>query len=146
MLTHNWNNHAISQLTEATKIGKYDVPASYVNVTQMCQAHEKQFNDYARLESTKAFWDALRAETGILVSGLVITIKGGNDKKIQGTWAHSEIAIDCAQWVSAIVSYLGKPGFTQAYFISSRNRGAATTSTPHTNLGGNIKLARLNTW
>jgi hypothetical protein len=27
MLTHNWNNHAISQLTEATKVGKYDVPA-----------------------------------------------------------------------------------------------------------------------
>jgi KilA-N domain len=71
-----------------------------VNVTQMCQANEKQFNDYGRLESTKTFWDALSAETGIPVSGLVITIKGGNDKKIQGTWTHPEIAIDCAQWVN----------------------------------------------
>lgn len=92
MLTHNWNNHAIWQLTEATKIGKYDVPASYVNVTQMCQANEKQFNDYSRLEITKAYLDGLSADTGIPVSGLVITIKGGNDKQNQGSWAHPEVA------------------------------------------------------
>lgn len=100
MLTHNWNNHAICQLTEATKIGKYDIPASYVNMTQMCQAHEKQFSDYSRLESTKAFLEGLSVDMGIPVSGLIITIKGGYDKQSQGTWAHPEVAIDCAQWVN----------------------------------------------
>lgn len=100
MLTHNWNNHAITQLTETTKIGKFDVPASYVNATQMCQACGKQFNDYARLDSTNAYWEGLSLETGIPVSNLVITVRGRGDKIPQGTWAHPEIAIDCAQWVS----------------------------------------------
>ncbi|RUS94160.1 hypothetical protein DSM106972_094190 [Dulcicalothrix desertica PCC 7102] len=100
MLTHNWNNQAICQLTETTKIGKYDVPASYVNVTQMCQANEKQWGHYAALDSTKAYLEGLSADIGIPISGLVISIKGGNDKQNQGTWVHSEVAIDCAQWVS----------------------------------------------
>lgn len=100
MLIHDWNNHAIAQLVEPTKIAKYEVPAGYVNATQICQACGKQFNDYARLESTKAYWEGLSLETGISLSNLVITIKGRGDKVEQGTWTHPEIAMDLAQWVS----------------------------------------------
>ena len=100
LITHDWNGSAIAQLSEATKIAKYDVPAGYANTTQMCKACGKLFADYARLDSTEAYWQALSADMGIPISGLVITIKGGNNKQIQGTWTHPEIAIDLAQWVS----------------------------------------------
>jgi hypothetical protein len=72
---------AIAQLTEDTKIAKYHVRASYVNLTQMCQANDKKLNNYMRMEGTKAYWEALSTETRISVSALVITIKGGNDKQ-----------------------------------------------------------------
>lgn len=97
---HTWNGSDISQLKEDTKISKYDVPAGYVNATQMCFSCNKQFNDYARLESTKAYWEGLQKETGIPVSNLVFSIRGRADKIPQGTWVHPEIAIDLAQWVS----------------------------------------------
>jgi prophage antirepressor-like protein len=106
--THSFNNHSIDQLTQETRFTKFNVPAGYVNATQMCKAGGKRWNHYASLDSTKAYWEALSAEAGIPasaetgnpVSGLVISIKGGNDKQVQGTWVHPEIAIDLAQWVS----------------------------------------------
>ncbi len=119
MLVHNWNSHAISQLTETTKIGKYDVPATYVNVTQMCKACNKQFNDYARLDTTKAYWEGLSLETGIPVSNLVITIKGRGDKISQGTWTHPEIAIDCAQWVNVEFRIWANRALRQIISVSS---------------------------
>jgi len=97
---HNWNGSAITQLSTFAKIGKFDIPAGYVSATEMCKACGKQFNDYARLDSTKTYWGALSIETGIPVSNLVISIKGRGDKIEQGTWIHPEIAIDLAQWVS----------------------------------------------
>lgn len=100
MFIHDWNGKSITQLTSDTKISKFDIPAGYVNVTTMCGACGKLWADYARLESTKAFWEGLSTDMGIPIPELVISIKGGNDKQAQGTWAYSEIAIDCAQWVS----------------------------------------------
>ncbi|MEH1822109.1 MAG: KilA-N domain-containing protein [Nostoc sp.] len=99
LVTHDWNGSAIAQLSEVTRIAKHDVPAGYVNATQMCKACNKQFNDYARLESTKEYWEGLSRFTGIPVDLLVMTnLKGRNDQR--GTWAHPEIAIDLAKWVS----------------------------------------------
>ncbi|MEH2148599.1 KilA-N domain-containing protein [Nostoc sp.] len=100
LVTHDWNGSAIAQLSEATKIAKYDVPTGYVSATQMCKACSKQWADYARLESSKAYWDGLSLETGIPVSKLVLSIKGRGDRVDRGTWVHPEIAIDLAQWVS----------------------------------------------
>lgn len=99
MLTHNWNNHAICQLTEATKIGKYDVPASYVNVTQMCQAKGKQWGHYAALDSTKAYWQGLSLEVNIPIDRLVIQIMEGKNEQ-RCTWVHSKIAEHCYSWCS----------------------------------------------
>ena len=100
LITHNWNGSAIAQLTENTRIGKYDLPASYVNATQMCNACGKLWADFARLESTKAYWEGLSLDMGIPISKLVIKVKGRADTIQQGTWVHPEIAIDLAQWVS----------------------------------------------
>ncbi|MFN6538319.1 MAG: KilA-N domain-containing protein [Nostoc sp. EkiNYC01] len=99
LVTHDWNGSAIAQLSEATKIAKYDVPTSYVNATQMCKACNKLWADYARLESTKAYWEGLSMSMGITIDLLVITIATGKNHH-RGTWVHPEIAIDLAQWVS----------------------------------------------
>lgn len=100
LVTHDWNGSAIAQLAETTKISKYDVPAGYVNATQMCQACGKKWAHYASLDSTKDYWNKLSTDIGIPISELVVSIKGGNNKEIQGTWTHPEIAIDLAQWVN----------------------------------------------
>jgi len=101
-IVHNWNGSPIAQLLVSTKIGKFDVPASYVNGTQMCKACGKLWAHYASLSTTKAYWQALSTDTGIPISELAIAIKGGDEsaRKNQGTWVHPEIAIDLAQWVS----------------------------------------------
>jgi KilA-N domain len=97
---HFYNNQPINQLSEETIIAEFNIPVGYVNATQMCQSCDKLFADYARLKNSKAYWEALSADMGIPISGLVISIKGGNDKQAQSTWVHPEIAIDLAQWVS----------------------------------------------
>lgn len=73
----------------------------YINATALCKSVKKQFYDYSRLSSTKEFLDVLSTETGIPVSELVRTIKGGNNLELQGTWVHPDVAINLAQWASA---------------------------------------------
>jgi hypothetical protein len=97
---HDWQGNSITQLKEKTLIASFEIPAGYVNATQMCKACGKQWGHYASLDSTKAYWEVLSAEIGIPISGLIISIKGGNDKEAQGTWVHPEVGIDLAQWVS----------------------------------------------
>lgn len=72
----------------------------YINATAMCQATGKQFHDYFRIGPTQAFLSELESETGIPVSELVISIKGG-DVSQQGTWVHPQVAINLGQWCSA---------------------------------------------
>jgi hypothetical protein len=77
---------------------------SYVNLTQMCGVGNKLVADYLRLESTNEYLVALSVNMGIPILsqnkalGLVEVKKGGN--QTPGTWAHPEVAIDCAQWVN----------------------------------------------
>ncbi len=70
----------------------------YIHATAMCKAAGKLFNDYSRLDTTKAFMAALSAGTGIPVSILIKTLRGGNGP--QGTWVHPKVAIHLAQWLS----------------------------------------------
>jgi hypothetical protein len=72
----------------------------------MAQACGKQINDYTRTDNktVQAFLQELSTETGIPVSGvdgLIQSRKGGNNKILQGTWGHPQVAIHCAQWCSA---------------------------------------------
>jgi hypothetical protein len=71
----------------------------YVNATAMCKAVGKQFNDYSRNASTKEFLGELSSDTGIPVTGLIVTVQGGLPKH-QGTWVHPKVAINLAQWLS----------------------------------------------
>jgi hypothetical protein len=71
----------------------------YINATAMCKASGKQFNDYVRIGPTKAFLTELSSETGLPVSGIIQSIKGGSADR-QGTWVHPQVAIHLAQWLS----------------------------------------------
>lgn len=94
LIKHDYKGSAISQREKD----------NYVNLTQMCKAGEKLVADYLRLDSTNEYLSALSVETGIPITsedktlGLVEVKKGGN--QTQGTWAHPEVAIDCARWVN----------------------------------------------
>ncbi len=78
----------------------YQRPADgYINATSLCQASNKRWNDYVVLASTKSFLASLSTETGIPVSTLVQSMKGG-DVRHQGTWVHPQVAINLAQWLS----------------------------------------------
>lgn len=71
----------------------------YINATAMCQAAGKNWNDYSRLNGTQAFLPELAADTGIPVSELVQSVRGGDPWR-QGTWVHPQVAIHLAQWLS----------------------------------------------
>ena len=71
----------------------------YINATAMCQAADRRFNDYTRLDGTRAFIQALSAETGIPATELIQVLRGGNPA-LQGTWVHPQVAIHLAQWLS----------------------------------------------
>ena len=95
IIKHKFDNHQIAQRSED----------GYVNLTQLCKAGEKKVNDYMRRTETEELLAALALDTGIPATSdeassgvLVEVLQGGN--KAQGTWAHPEVAIDCAMWVS----------------------------------------------
>lgn len=71
----------------------------YINATAMCKSVSKQFNDYSRLKSTKQFFIELSCDTGIHVSDLNQSLRGGYPEN-QGTWVHPDIAVNLAQWLS----------------------------------------------
>lgn len=72
----------------------------YINATAMCRASGKRWNDYYSTGPTTAFLKALASETGITVSDLAQSHRGG-DPRLQGTWVHPQVAINLAQWCSA---------------------------------------------
>lgn len=71
----------------------------YVNATAMCKAGRKNFADYSRLSSTKAFIAELSSVMGFPINELVQSIRGGNPT-LQGTWVHPQVAIHLARWLS----------------------------------------------
>jgi hypothetical protein len=71
----------------------------YIDVTNLCKAGRKEFKHWNSLEKTKAFLRILSSEVAITTSKLIEIVSGGNFKN-QGTWAHPQVAINIAQWIS----------------------------------------------
>ncbi len=95
IVKHQFEDHSIGQREQD----------GYVNLTQLCKAGGKKVSHYMLLDSTKELLSALAEDAGITAtdnhagsSHFVEVIQGAG--KAQGTWAHPEVAIDCAQWVS----------------------------------------------
>ena len=86
IVQHEFNGNPIRQR----------VSDDYVSLTDMAKAGGKLIADYLRLESTKAYIQALSDAMGIPIGDLIVNKPGSRT----GTMAHPEIAMDCAQWVS----------------------------------------------
>ena len=71
----------------------------YINATAMCAVAGRPWNRYWDTRPTKEFVKALSAETGIPVSELIQSVRGGIPE-LQGTWVHPQVAIHLAQWLS----------------------------------------------
>lgn len=72
----------------------------YVNATAMCKAAGKFFGNYRQNASTEAFLAELSSVIGIPITALVVTIQGGKNPELQGTWVHPKVAIHLGQWCS----------------------------------------------
>ena len=68
----------------------------YINATELCQAGEKNFNDWYRLDTTKELIQQLSNDLGIVSSLLVETKKCNRN----GPWIHPDLSIQLAQWIS----------------------------------------------
>jgi hypothetical protein len=82
---------------------EYREEHGFINITDLCKAGGKKFNDWNRLDKTKKYLQVLSTETGIPVSGLINIGSGSktlNDTK-NLTWAHPQVSINIAQWISA---------------------------------------------
>jgi hypothetical protein len=82
---------------------------NFINATKMCKAFNKKFNDWYRLNSTKELIKTLekilisKSKNEESASLIVVDIKYGNSKKFkQGSWIHSDLAIQLAQWLSPL--------------------------------------------
>jgi hypothetical protein len=98
--------------TEIEKIGEYKLQPldlgndlyienredGYIDVTNLCKAGGKVFNDWHSLDKTKEYLKTLSNNIGIMLSLLVIhqTDTTAN----QATWVHPYVAINIAQWIS----------------------------------------------
>ena len=71
----------------------------YINATAMCKAAGKLWADYRRLKATGEYLNALSADMGIPITGLIQSLSGGIPE-LQGTWVHPQVAVHLAQWLS----------------------------------------------
>ena len=73
---------------------------NYINATQLCQAGDKLFADWYRLNTTKQLINEAESDMGIPISQLIDIKKGNSNDFHQGTWIHPDLAIQLAQWIS----------------------------------------------
>jgi hypothetical protein len=72
----------------------------YVNATLLCKAAGKRIDNWMRLTGTKKIIKELYRSLTCEETDLISIIQGGNDKLSQGTYLHSDLGIQLAQWIS----------------------------------------------
>lgn len=75
-------------------------PDGYVNATKLCQVAGKQWKNYYSNAKTKEFLQALGEFVNLPIKSLVEIGKS----RICHTWAHPDVAIHLAQWLSPHVA------------------------------------------
>ena len=68
---------------------------NYIDAIKLCQAGNKNFNDWISLESTKELINILENDTGIPASKLVDV-----DNENNSAWIHPNMVIELAHWIS----------------------------------------------
>lgn len=118
IISHDFNDNLINQLSEDTEINGVMVPKGYVNLNQMCSANGKKLNGFTRLKSSSAFIILLDekietethsaegsqipapSSTKVSVSPCVISIPNliGGDGD---TYGEIRLALKVAAWISS---------------------------------------------
>jgi hypothetical protein len=80
----------------------FDTENETVNATDMLKLFpNKRMNDFLDNKQTREFIKELEnTETDIPASAVIQIVKGGNNKKSQGTWMHKLLAYKFASWLS----------------------------------------------
>jgi hypothetical protein len=77
---------------------EYREEDGFINITNLCKAGGKQFKHWNSIDKTKRFLDVLSSTVGIATFELLKQEQGGNGER--HTWAHPQVAINIAQWIS----------------------------------------------
>ena len=72
----------------------------FINVTKLCMEGEKRFLKWNENKSSELFINEVSSSTRIRVDDILITITGGNQPLIRGTYAHPDLVPHIASWVS----------------------------------------------
>lgn len=105
-----WNDAAIARRDED----------GYANATAMCQANGKRWYDYERIDTTKAYIQALATSLDLTPADLVITTTTGPNE-FRGTWIHPRLAVDLARWISPAFAV-----WMDGWFLEQINQPPAT--------------------
>lgn len=85
-------------LNDIVICSRYD---GYINVTQLCQAGKKgEIKNWNQTKKSKDFMESLSRSVGIPTDRLMQTVSNGLNE-LRGTWAHPQVAINIAQWISS---------------------------------------------
>jgi hypothetical protein len=89
-IIRSWNGKTIRQREDG-----------YLSATDMCQACDKRWNNWERLDSTKEYLEALYNKHYSDVSnGQLIDSRVGGLPETTGTWIYRKVALRLAQWLS----------------------------------------------
>ena len=70
----------------------------YINLTSLCKAGNKEFNEWKRNKKTQAFLEVLISSPRILGDEIIKYNSGSNNER--SSWGHPQVAINLAQWIS----------------------------------------------
>ena len=77
---------------------EYREEDGFINITNLCKAGGKEFKNWNKNEKTKRFLEVLSSTVLIRTVELLKQEQGGNGER--HTWAHPQVAINIAQWIS----------------------------------------------
>ena len=77
---------------------EYRETDGFINITNLCKAGGKEFKSWNRLDKTKRFLDVLSSSVKINTNEIIKYESGSIHER--STWAHTQVAINIAQWIS----------------------------------------------
>uniref|UniRef100_A0A6C0I706 KilA-N domain-containing protein n=1 Tax=viral metagenome TaxID=1070528 RepID=A0A6C0I706_9ZZZZ len=77
---------------------EYREEDGYINITNLCKAGGKQFKHWNSIDKTKRFLDVLSSTVGIPTNEIIKYESGAIHER--STWAHPQVSINIAQWIS----------------------------------------------
>ncbi|ARE67424.1 SWPV2-ORF185 [Shearwaterpox virus] len=72
----------------------------YINVTKMCKINHKEFYRWKRLVNSSKIINDIEKKYALPESSSLIYIERKNNKDVYGFYAHPELAIEIAKWLS----------------------------------------------